>query len=135
MSKDATSASPAYVTPPTHSSTSHADSLAASNADSPAPAPSPASAVDKGKGKRTATDAELEDHDVEHPVDEEEDDDDDDDDEEEEEDDEEDDDEEFEEIDPSVIRSRRTRGVKVDYTSPEALAKAGLKAGDDDDDE
>jgi hypothetical protein len=32
----------------------------------------------------------------------------------------------FEEIDPSAIVGRRTRGVKVDYTSKEALAKAGL---------
>lgn len=34
-----------------------------------------------------------------------------------------------------AIRSRRTRGVKVDYTSPEALAKAGLKGDEADDDE
>ena len=39
--------------------------------------------------------------------------------------------ESYQEIDPSAIRSRRTRGVKVDYTSAEALAKAGLKPGDD----
>ena len=39
----------------------------------------------------------------------------------------------LEEIDPTAIRSRRTRGVKVDYTSAEALAKAGLKPGEDDD--
>ncbi|KAF8629353.1 hypothetical protein AX15_003489 [Amanita polypyramis BW_CC] len=51
------------------------------------------------------------------------DDDDDDDDDMEEEDMEEDN---FEEIDPSVIKPRRTRGARVDYTSPEALAKAGL---------
>lgn len=44
-------------------------------------------------------------------------------------------DESFEEIDPTAIRSRRTRGVKVDYTSAEALAKAGLKADDAEDDE
>jgi hypothetical protein len=64
--------------------------------------------------------------------------------------------ESFADIDPSAIQSRRTRGVKVDYTSAEALAKgrvffsvslsssltppsAGLTAkdvaGDDDDDE
>ena len=39
----------------------------------------------------------------------------------------------FEEIDPSVILppgSRRTRGTKVDYTSAEAIAKAGLKPED-----
>ena len=28
---------------------------------------------------------------------------------------------------------RRTRGVKVDYTSKEALAKAGLQGNEDDD--
>lgn len=42
------------------------------------------------------------------------------------------------EIDPSAILGRRTRGKKVDYTSKEALEKAGLKpegGGDDDDDE
>uniref|UniRef100_A0A8H7Y4H8 Histone chaperone domain-containing protein n=1 Tax=Psilocybe cubensis TaxID=181762 RepID=A0A8H7Y4H8_PSICU len=44
--------------------------------------------------------------------------------------------EDFEEIDPSAIlpTGRRTRGVKVDYTSQEALAKAGLQANDDGDD-
>ncbi|KDR67560.1 hypothetical protein GALMADRAFT_147099 [Galerina marginata CBS 339.88] len=43
--------------------------------------------------------------------------------------------EEFEEIDPTAIlpTGRRTRGVKVDYTSQEALAKAGLQANEDDD--
>ena len=41
----------------------------------------------------------------------------------------------LEEIDPSAIRSRRTRGVRVDYTSAEALAKAGLKPGDDEDED
>ena len=43
--------------------------------------------------------------------------------------------EELEAIDVTQIRSRRTRGVKVDYTSAEALEKAGLKADDADDDE
>lgn len=45
--------------------------------------------------------------------------------------------EEFEEIDPSVIlpTGRRTRGIKVDYTSKEALEKAGLKGDEDEDDE
>jgi len=68
--------------------------------------------------------------------------DDDDDDEEEEEEgdamdeDEEEGEEDYAEIDPSAIQSRRTRGKKVDYTSPEALAKAGLKPeADDEDDE
>jgi len=41
------------------------------------------------------------------------------------------------EIDPSAILppSRRTRGVKVDYTSKEALEKAGLDKAEGDDDE
>jgi hypothetical protein len=38
--------------------------------------------------------------------------------------------EDLEEIDPTAIRSRRTRGVRVDYTSAEALEKAGLKPED-----
>ena len=40
----------------------------------------------------------------------------------------------FREIDPSAIipRARRTRGVRVDYTSEEALAKAGLNGNEDD---
>jgi hypothetical protein len=38
--------------------------------------------------------------------------------------------ESLEDIDPSVIQPRRTRGVRVDYTSPEALAKAGIKPED-----
>lgn len=41
------------------------------------------------------------------------------------------------EIDPSAIlpTGRRTRGVKVDYTSKEALAKAGLQdKGNDEED-
>ena len=42
-------------------------------------------------------------------------------------------DDDFEEIDPSAIitQSRRTRGVRVDYTSEEALAKAGLQGHED----
>lgn len=36
------------------------------------------------------------------------------------------------EIDPKAIVGRRTRGVKVDYTSQEALKKAGLNPNDDD---
>ena len=45
--------------------------------------------------------------------------------------------ESLDEIDPSVIQPRRTRGVRVDYTSKEALEKAGLKPGDnvDEDDQ
>ncbi|KAJ7829094.1 hypothetical protein B0H14DRAFT_3873159 [Mycena olivaceomarginata] len=33
---------------------------------------------------------------------------------------------ELEELNPSAIQRCRTRGVRVDYTSPEALEKAGL---------
>ena len=43
--------------------------------------------------------------------------------------------ESLDEIDPTLIQPRRTRGVRVDYTSPEALAKAGLKPGDNADEE
>lgn len=45
--------------------------------------------------------------------------------------------EEDPEIDPTAIITggRRTRGVKVDYSSKEALEKAGLKPEADDDDE
>ena len=39
------------------------------------------------------------------------------------------------EIDPSVILPRRTRGVKVDYSSEEALKKAGLEKEERDNDE
>ena len=43
----------------------------------------------------------------------------------------------MEEIDPSAILAsgRRPRGVRVDYTSPEALAKAGITSAADDDDD
>jgi hypothetical protein len=44
------------------------------------------------------------------------------------------DEEALEEIDPSVIVGRRTRGVRVDYTSKEALAKAGLQGNEEEDD-
>jgi hypothetical protein len=39
------------------------------------------------------------------------------------------------EIDPSAIitQGRQTRGVRVDYTSKEALAKAGLQGNENDD--
>lgn len=41
----------------------------------------------------------------------------------------------FEEIDPTaIIGGRRTRGVKVDYTSKEAIAKAGLQGNENDED-
>ncbi|KAG5651866.1 hypothetical protein H0H81_007113 [Sphagnurus paluster] len=84
----------------------------------------------KGKGKAPAADQSME----EDEEDEEEEDD-----EEEEEEDEDDEaDETFDEIDPSVIiGGRRTRGVKVDYTSKEALERAGLQDNekDEEDDE
>lgn len=43
------------------------------------------------------------------------------------------DDDELEEIDPRAVlpSGRRTRGIKVDYTSAEALRKADLKPEDD----
>ncbi|KAG6845078.1 hypothetical protein H0H87_000982 [Tephrocybe sp. NHM501043] len=102
-----------------------------------------ASPNNKGKGKAPAADVSMEEEEEEEE-DEEEDD--------EEEDEDEDEDEvrvqtrrdfslyarrePLAEIDPSAILSgRRTRGVKVDYTSKEALAKAGLQGNDDKDDE
>ncbi|KAG1793761.1 uncharacterized protein BJ212DRAFT_1481229 [Suillus subaureus] len=48
---------------------------------------------------------------------------------------EEEEEDELEEIDPSAIVSRRTRGVRVDYTSEEALEKAGLTKDDHEDDD
>ncbi|KAI0633234.1 hypothetical protein C8Q77DRAFT_1157459 [Trametes polyzona] len=89
-----------------------------------------ASPANKGKGKLVQEEVMDEDED---------------DDEEEEEEEEEDDDMEEEddlsELDPSAIINtggRRTRGVRVDYSSAEALAKAGLKpedAAEDDENE
>ncbi|PFH45709.1 hypothetical protein AMATHDRAFT_71189 [Amanita thiersii Skay4041] len=88
-----------------------------------------ASPKDKGKSKAP----------VDVPMEEEEDDEEDDEeeDEDEDEDEEEEAEETFEEIDPSAILStgRRTRGIKVDYTSKEALEKAGLKGDEEDEDE
>ncbi|KAF5386252.1 hypothetical protein D9615_002633 [Tricholomella constricta] len=86
-----------------------------------------ASPNSKGKGKAPAADTSMEEEEEEE---------DDDDDEEEEEEDEEAE-ETFEEIDPSAILStgRRTRGVKVDYTSQEALQRAGLQGNEKDEDE
>ncbi|RDX42733.1 hypothetical protein OH76DRAFT_1410902 [Lentinus brumalis] len=97
------------------------------NASQPAPASSPAN---KGKGKQVRDDV----------MDEDEDDDEDEEEEEEDEDEEMAEEDDFEEIDPSAIitSSRRTRGVRVDYSSAEALAKAGLKpeeAAEDDENE
>ncbi|KZT71814.1 hypothetical protein DAEQUDRAFT_723906 [Daedalea quercina L-15889] len=99
-----------------------AGSATGASANAPNPTASPA---DKGKGKFVQ----------EHVADDEEEDDEDEEDEDEEmeEDDEEDD---LDAIDPSVIiGTRRTRGVRVDYTSAAALEKAGLKPEDADDDE
>ena len=45
------------------------------------------------------------------------------------------DDEDNREIDPSAILPRRTRGARVDYTSEEALKKAGLTKEDHDDED
>ncbi|KAK0195019.1 histone H2A.Z-specific chaperone CHZ1 [Armillaria mellea] len=88
-------------------------------------------AVDKGKGKAPAKADDA----MEQDEEDDEDDEDDDDAEEEEDEDEEDDD--MAEIDPAAIlpTSRRTRGARVDYTSVEALSKAGLTEKDEDDDE
>ncbi|KAJ6498993.1 hypothetical protein C8R45DRAFT_980631 [Mycena sanguinolenta] len=89
---------------------------------------------DKGKNKVSKEDTSMEEDEEDEEDDDDEDDEDDD---EEEETDEEDN--SPEKIDVSAIRSKRTRGVKVDYTSPEALAKAGLTpediARDDEDDD
>ncbi|KAI0744085.1 hypothetical protein C8Q80DRAFT_1184923 [Daedaleopsis nitida] len=97
-------------------------STATSNGSIPEPTLSPTS---KGKGKQVQVREDVMDEDEEGDEDEE--------DEEEDEDEEMAEEEDFEEIDPSVITGRRTRGVRVDYTSPEALAKAGLKPDDEDD--
>lgn len=40
----------------------------------------------------------------------------------------------LDEIDPGAIQKRRTRGNRVDYTSKEALKKAGLQEEENDDD-
>lgn len=96
-----------------------------------------ASEVTSEPTSREASEDSEESDELEEDEDEEEDDEDDEDEEEESE--EEEADESLEAIDPSAIRSRRTRGVKVDYTSAEALAKAGFTTkdieGDDEDDE
>ncbi|KAF5351774.1 hypothetical protein D9756_007755 [Leucocoprinus leucothites] len=82
----------------------------------------------KGKGKAPVAD---------EPMDEDENDEEEDNDEDGDEEDEDEVEESFEEIDPSAIVTggRRTRGVRVDYTSKEALEKAGLKPDDADEDE
>jgi len=96
---------------------------AVTQTDAPASAP----VEGKGKGKVKADDAMDEDEDEEDEDDEEEEDD-----ENVEEDDEMEGEEDFTEIDAGAIlpQGRRTRGVKVDYTSAEALKKAGLENGE-----
>ncbi|PCH36069.1 hypothetical protein WOLCODRAFT_140208 [Wolfiporia cocos MD-104 SS10] len=96
-----------------------------SSATHAADARTDAPVVDKGKGKFVQEEIM---------------DDDEDDDEEEEEEEEDDDDDmaedDLEEIDPSaIIGTRRTRGVRVDYTSAAALQKAGLQPSSADDEE
>ncbi|RPD57512.1 hypothetical protein L226DRAFT_532035 [Lentinus tigrinus ALCF2SS1-7] len=99
---------------------------ATANGNQLAPTSSPAG---KGKGKQVHDDVMDEDEEEEEEDEEEED-----------EDEEMAEEDDLEEIDPSVIitSSRRTRGVRVDYSSAEALAKAGLKpeeAAEDDENE
>ncbi|CAE6445892.1 unnamed protein product [Rhizoctonia solani] len=95
----------------------------------PNPASSPAG---KGKGKATAADDSM---DIDEDDEEE---DDDDDEEDDDEDDDEDEDDIKDEIDPQAIipegRARRTR-PQVDYSSAEAHAKAGLKPGEEEEEE
>jgi len=90
--------------------------------------PTSAKAVDKGKGKGRVEGVKDEDGEDEDDDEEGEDVDEDDEDEEMDSDDDDETDDDDDEIDPSAIMGgRRTRGAKVDYTSPEALSKAGLK--------
>lgn len=94
----------------------------------------------KGKGKQEPVASEDAPMDVEQKDDDDDDEDEEDSDEEMERDEESDEDEEedMNEIDPTVIQTRRTRGIRVDYTSAEALAKAGLEPTElelDEDDE
>ncbi|KIL61154.1 hypothetical protein M378DRAFT_180174 [Amanita muscaria Koide BX008] len=86
----------------------------------------------KGKGK--AVEAPEQDVEMGNEEEEEEEEEEEDGDEEEEEEEEE---EDFDEMDPGNIVGRRTRGKRVDYTSKEALEKAGLKSPEleEDDDE
>ncbi|KAJ7594552.1 histone H2A.Z-specific chaperone CHZ1 [Mycena floridula] len=99
----------------------------------------PTDALEKGKGKAPAADVEMNDEEDEEDDDEEEEDDEAEGSSDEEE--EEASEDSLQEIDPQAIitSGRRTRGVKVDYSSAEALAKAGLDnktaTEDDEDDE
>ncbi|KAF8588679.1 hypothetical protein K439DRAFT_579997 [Ramaria rubella] len=92
----------------------------------PTDAPQTTAVEDKGKGKIIKNDDAMDEDD-----DDDEDEEEDDDDGEEEDDDEMEGEEDLQEIDPAAIlpQGRRTRGVKVDYTSAEALKKAGLENG------
>ncbi|KAJ3936795.1 MAG: hypothetical protein NXY57DRAFT_984253 [Lentinula lateritia] len=110
-------------------STDATDSTATTKVAAEATQPIDASPNAKGKGKAPKEDQSMDE-------DEDEEDDEDDEDEEEGSEEEEDEDDSMEEIDPSVIMAgRRTRGKKVDYTSAEALAKAGLKVNEEDDED
>ncbi|OSD06979.1 hypothetical protein PYCCODRAFT_1431161 [Trametes coccinea BRFM310] len=100
------------------------DATAPSSATTNGNQPEPFAAADKGKGKGKLVQDDV--------MDEDEDDEDEDEEEDEEEDDMEEEDD-LSELDPSLIintSGRRTRGVRVDYSSAEALAKAGLKPED-----
>lgn len=83
--------------------------------------PTSTQATDKAKGKGKSVEVREDEN-----GDDEEEDDEEDDEMDEDDDDDDDDEETFDEIDPRAIMGRRTRGVKVDYTSTEALRKAGL---------
>ncbi|KAF9073638.1 hypothetical protein BDP27DRAFT_1444965 [Rhodocollybia butyracea] len=112
-------------------STDATDSTAATkNSAAEATKPVDASPSNKGKGKASKEDESMEEDDDDDDDDEDDDDEDGSEEEEEEED-------SMAEIDPTAILApgRRTRGVKVDYTSAEALKKAGLKDQKDEDDE
>ncbi|KAH9168246.1 hypothetical protein EDB89DRAFT_2074070 [Lactarius sanguifluus] len=133
------------MTTSTTAPTSTANSSAKRRSASPAKPASPG----KDKGKKTATDdvprIVVEDDDEEEDEEEEEDDEDDDEDEDDDVDMDEDDeileeaDGTKEQIDPSAIlppgARRSARGQKIDYSSPEAFKRAGLKSGQDEDEE
>jgi len=80
---------------------------------------------DKGKNREVAAEEEEDEEEEDEDEDMEED--------EEMGDDDDDDVETYDEIDPTAITGRRTRGVRVDYTSTEALRKAGFTEGDEED--
>lgn len=132
----------------TKSTTAPTSTAGSSSAKRRSVSPAKPASPSKDKGKNAVT------NNVHRGVEDDDGDDDDDDEEEEEEEEEEDyemdmDDDEVEEeeegagennerIDPKAILppgTRRTRGQRVDYTSAEALQRAGLKNGEDDDEE